>query len=248
MSDTDHIPYYHSHFLNYYVRNNDTKKILDPISTIVRLALLRYKNEGVQHKTKISVDDNKVIFNEPSLWPINYQGLYRGLNGYSRQDLILIYPPVFRSMFWFNPKDTDEMLCDNIKNILSVANKGFETLREMYKEEDGRIEMFLDHCIKKVTKFIDGEFDIDPLDNQIKLDDQRYEKLFKTIRLLWSPKEIEIISDKIKEIEEHLKKHETLDCAAIHKYLNTIIDILEDKDREFKNMIVFSKISETVSS
>lgn len=247
MGDTDNIPYYHSHFLNYYVRNNDTNKILDPISTIVRLALLRYKNEGNQSKTKISVDDNKVIFNEHSFWTSYYQGAYRYFNDYSRKDLILIYPPVFRSMYWFN-QNTDEMLSHNIKNILSVTKKGFETLREMYKDADGRIEMFLDHCIDKINKFIDGTFDIDSLDNQIKLDDQRYEKLFKTIKLLWSPKEIQIISDKISEIEEHLDKHGTLECVAIHKYLNTIIEILEDKDQEFKNMIVFSKVGENVSS
>lgn len=229
-------PYYHSHFLNYYSQNNDITKILDPISSIIRLALLSYKNDG----SKISVDDNKIIFNEPGFW---YQGLYRNFNGYSRQDLILLYPPILRVMYWFQ-----DMNAEHIRNILYVTNKGLIMLRNVYKEDDGRIEMFLNHCITKIDNYINGEFEIDKLDNLIVLDEKRYEQLFKTIKQLWSEKEIEIISNKLMDIEEHLEKHETIECIAIHKYLRTIVQILEDKDKEFKNMIVFSKVGEIVNT
>jgi len=246
MSENKSIPYYHSHFLNYYKENNDINKILDPISTIVRLAMLHYKNEG----TKITVDDNKVVFNETSTWIIgnlfNYQGIYRNINGYSRQDLVLVYPPIFRAMLWYDKNKEIEL--EHIRKILVLTSKGLLSLKELYKDEDGRMEMFLNHCIEKIKQYMTNEIEIDDLDNKIILDEKINPRLFDTIKMLWSSKEIEIISDTLCSIEDHLIKHDTLECQAVNKYIKMIMRILEEKDKAFKNMIVFNKVSNTVGA
>jgi len=256
------VPYYHSHFLNYYTQNNDNDKILDPISSIVRLALLRYKISG----TKISVESNRIIYNKPNTWAfenlINYQGFYRGIFGYSRLDLVLLYPPILRAMYWFlnlkieNESDIMQSIDENesknednhnnVKNILKIGKSGLVLLKDLYEQNDGRTELFLNHCISKINSCLDNTFECDALDNQIVLDERINFNLFNTIKMLWSNKEIKIISDKLSDIEEHLQKHKTLECQAVQKYISMINEILEEKDNEFKNMLVFNKVGNQV--
>jgi hypothetical protein len=259
---SENVPYYYSHFLNYYKENNDTNKILDPMSTIIRLGLLKYKENG----TKISVENNKLIYSKPNTWVlenlINYQGFYRGIFGYSRLDLILLYPPILRVMYWHlnleNSKKKEEIETnlelklikdkkEDINNILLICKKSLKLLKNLYETFDGRTELFLEHCIKKIESCLENNFEYDSLDNQIILDEKMNLNLFNTIKMLWSDKEINIISEKLIDIEEHILKHRTLECQAIYKYISMINEILDEKDKEFKNMLIFNKVGNNVS-
>ena len=241
--------YYHSHFLNYYTNGGggviDIDKLLDPVSTTIRLALLRYMEDG----TKISVTSNKIIFNKPNIWllenVLNIQGITRNLYGYNREDLKLLYPPIFRSINWYFD-DVD--ICENIKKILKITKKGIKLLNKLYRDNDGRTESYLMYCNDKIEGFVKNNFiEYDELDEKIILDEKIKSKLYETNKLLWSEREIEIITDRLIDIEEHYVKHKTIDCSAIKKYINMINKILTDKDQEFKKIIAYNDINNVIS-
>ena len=60
--------------------------MLDPITTVLRLGILKYKPEC----TKIGVANNKLTFYEPTV----YQGIYRWWSGDSRTDIQYLYLPL----------------------------------------------------------------------------------------------------------------------------------------------------------
>ena len=69
-------------------QQNQKNLILEPISCIMKLILLQHKEEG----TKISVNNNAILFNEPSLG----QGFLRSIYGDCREDLHNLYNPFFK--------------------------------------------------------------------------------------------------------------------------------------------------------
>ena len=210
--------YYHSHFLNYY-SNTNSDKLTDPISTVVRLAMLGFKQKG----TKISVVNNKVVYSRPNLWLweniFNFQGIARGLNKYSRDDIIYIYPAILRTMNWW---DSESSTHTDIKTILKLSISGLNNLNELYQDNDGRVEMFITHCRSKIDEFIDDDgVESDELDEKIIIDEKLKDKLFSANRILWSDKEINIITSKLELIHNHYQVHKTIDCSAIKKYILT---------------------------
>ena len=242
--------YYHSHFLNYYTGSSigtggiDVDKLLDPLSTVIRLALLRYMDTG----TKVSVSNNKIIFNRPNVWllenVLNIQGITRGLYGYNREDLKLLYPPIFRTINWYID---DEVISDNIKKVLIIAKKGIKILTGLYQSSDGRTESYLMYCKDKIDEFINNDGIVyDELDEKIMLDEKVKSKLYETNKLLWSDREIQIITEKLTDIEDHYVKHKTIDCSAIKKYISMINKILVDKDQEFKKIIAYNDINNII--
>ena len=69
----------------YALLDKEKNMLLEPLSCIFRMILLNYKGEGV----KISIVNNSIKYNEPSY----YQGLFRSVNGDTREDLHNLYNP-----------------------------------------------------------------------------------------------------------------------------------------------------------
>ena len=75
--------------VNHYTTSENKNIILEPISCIFRMILLKYKLKG----TKISIYNNSINYNEP-----NYlQGIIRSYNGDTREDLHNLYNPFLKS-------------------------------------------------------------------------------------------------------------------------------------------------------
>lgn len=239
--------YYHSHFLNYY-SNTESDKLTDPISTIVRLAMLGFKQEG----TKISVGTNKIVYSRPNVWLweniINYQGIVRGIKKYSRDDIIYIYPAILRTMCWWDDNSESHESHECIKTILQLSISGLKKLNNLYQDRDGRAEMFITHCQSKIDEFIkNSKIEYDELDEKIILDEKLKEKLFDANKLLWSDKEINIITNRLKLIHDHFEIHKTIDCSAITKYIMMIEKILGKKDTEFKKILAYNDINTIIN-
>ena len=58
--------------------------------------------------------------------------------------------------------------------------------------------MFITHCRSKIDEFIDDDgVESDELDEKIIIDEKLKDKLFSANRILWSDKEINIITSKL---------------------------------------------------
>ena len=83
--------------MTYYTSSENKNIILEPISCIFRMILLKYKPSG----TKISIYNNSINYNEPNY----FQGMIRSYNGDKRDDLHNLYNPFLKSFEWYSVDD-----------------------------------------------------------------------------------------------------------------------------------------------
>lgn len=111
----------------------DTKQfILEPMTTILKISLLQWFPEG----TKLSVIENSLYYNEPSL----IQGVRRTWGGDSRQDLHNLYNPILKCLEWY-PRDNPRYSL-----FYSQCQLGLEALRSSYTKQS-LINHTIDHYI-----------------------------------------------------------------------------------------------------
>ena len=87
-----------STFSNMFLLKHEKNMVLDPLTSIVRLAILSFKSKG----TKISINNNKITFCEPNMW----QGTLRLAFGDNREDLHNLYNPIVKATKWYS--------CENV--------------------------------------------------------------------------------------------------------------------------------------
>ena len=102
------------------ISNNNLQKnlILEPLCCIIKIGLIQFKDKG----TKISIIDNSIQFNEPSL----AQGIFRSFNGDCREDLHNIYHPLLKCIEWFPLKDYG-LLYQECKKGLEILNSVYDS-------------------------------------------------------------------------------------------------------------------------
>tara|TARA_B100001094_G_scaffold325480_1_gene379884 strand:+ start:4791 stop:5420 length:630 start_codon:yes stop_codon:yes gene_type:complete len=190
--------------------NKGNTIILEPLSCILRIILLNYKEEG----TKISIGNNSIYYNEPSY----FQGVVRNINGDGREDLHNLYNPIIKSLEWYPPKKENVIYnyfyhrtLDGIQSLLKSYGKGtiiHHTLHHYYKLIQDSIEQ------KEIQKI---DSDEPPLLNNLKD--------------FWSTEELEIIHKLLLFIDNSKDEIEKKTYISI---INTnIITMKENKVREY---------------
>jgi len=146
--------------VNYHMyksmKQPDTKQLLlEPLSCILRLALLSYKPDG----TKISILNNSIRFQDSN----TMQGLFRSLQGDNREDLHNLYHPIIKSLEWYSSEDP-------IFNYFYTRCKlGLESLKHTYTDKTTIIHT-LSHYIDIIDKkeVIEIDKEISPLIDSFK--------------------------------------------------------------------------------
>ena len=105
---------------NVFLERDPRNSILDPMTCIVRLGILGFKECG----TKISVADNSIKFNNPNI----FQGAKRWSMGDNREDLHNIYNPIKKVVSWFN------LNAPEIDGIIKYAIRGIHLLKSSYNQ------------------------------------------------------------------------------------------------------------------
>lgn len=177
--------------------------LLEPLSCILKLSLLQYKPQG----TKISVSNNSLHFDEPTL----FQGVTRRIGGDSRQDLHNICNPIVKCLEWFPLSDPINAF------FYQECSKGLSTLKTSY-ESQSIITHTLDHYIsllegKKIAEEIEDSAVVAGLKN------------------MWTEKEIIIVKTMI----EHILSLE--DMVDREMYLLTLEQILTIKENKVNSYI-----------
>jgi len=98
--------------------------ILDPLSVIIKLAILSKKPVG----TKLLIQNNIIYFQEPG----PFQSLCRIVYKSNKTDLQYMYNPINIACLHFLPKNIIEKI-PRIKNLFVCAQNGLKKLIETYK-------------------------------------------------------------------------------------------------------------------
>ena len=106
---------------------NDNVKsfILDPLSVIIKLAIISNKPVG----TKILIQNNVIFFQEPGV----FQAFCRYVLNTNKSDLQYMYNPIHAACQHFLQKDFVEST-PRIKSLFKCAQLGIEKMKETYKD------------------------------------------------------------------------------------------------------------------
>lgn len=237
-----------NHLVNQQNKNKNI--ILDPMSCLVKLALLSFYDKG----TKISIYQNRIMFNEPGI----LQGTYRFFNGDGKEDLHNLFNPLQKSIDWYWEKDNDE-----INFLFKNSINGLKSLKKSYGD-NFMIQHVIDYYItildkKKKNKLSKSIFDInnDNKNNQndtcrelfddnkknMDLNNNLANKQNKVIneihcflKNLWSENEVKIIIQLFKEFADK-KGNENYSKEEVDNFLSTIHNITKTKEDKLFNFI-----------
>lgn len=217
----------YSVLLNILNANKQKKVVLDPLTTVARLALLNFQEPG----TKLGIDENKIVYYSPNMM----QGLSRFIYGDKRGDLSNLVSPIQKAVRWYNPytnpeqeifdpgenNENAELVKQNIelmeKNfplqiIFQIAHQGLVKLKTIYSknqtDSDNPTYILLtivDNILTgksmelhdSITPEIASEFIL-----KKKMDDVGDTCIHKDLQSLWTEGDIKIVCELLKKIQE----------------------------------------------
>ena len=205
----NYIKYYNMFYNSIFVENKKKNIILEPISCIVKLIILNYKEAG----TKISISDNSIDFYEPS----QYQGLLRNFNGDGREDLHNIYNPILKCIEWY-PPDNDI----KYKYFYTKCIEGLEKLITSY-DRDSTISRTLDLYCKTLKDALNGQ--------KVDINNEDESPLLDTLKDFWKKEEIELIYSLFQIIDVNEIEGERV------TYIENIVNTVRIKENKLSDFI-----------
>jgi len=211
-------------------------QILEPLSCVIKLAMLHLKEEG----TKLQIIDNSIKFDNPCV----LQGPNRWLSGDNRSDLHNLSNPLHISIEWYNPENSTDL-----KYIYEQALHGLDTLGKSYKinEVSSLIANTIEHyriLINSSLKSITDDNNDTDSNNDINKEYKKHSKkltesiisdnidINKQYKELWNKMEINIIKKLLMIAVSKKEKGE-----LYNNYLTSIESLLDDKDDKIRNIV-----------
>ena len=231
-------------------RNNSNKnQILDPISCIIRLGMLNFKEKG----SKVSINENKISFHENKF----FQGLLRWNSGDSRDDLHNLHNPIQKISEWYDSNIKE------IKNIIEISINGLQNLKESY-EKESIIQYTLDRYIdilntslqessskkERILEIQEQDLGSSLLKEKISkqlnetnanLKDSNYidkenkdenNHVYNELKKLWTFREIKIVNGIFSEIKKKQNSEKELEA-----YMKSLEIIVESKENQVLSLI-----------
>jgi hypothetical protein len=160
---------------------------LDPFSTVCRLALLPYMDEGV----KIGICDNSIQFFDASLmaW-VRRNIMDWRKKGCSKHDLYHLRIPIERAIVWYK-----EMAPD----VLNMASQGLERLATNYVGH-GNVK----ETINSMVQLLKGQARVTP-------EDMTDKPSLRRLSGTWTKQEIEAVAQLFSLLKEE-KSNYIVDC------------------------------------
>lgn len=204
--------------LNVILNSPDVKKqILDPLSCVIRLSLLTFKERG----TKIRIANNKIYFQDPNI----FQGPVRWTYGDNRNDLHNLCNPIEKAIEWFNPLENE-----NIYHIFLYAIEGLSKLKQAYIEKNVKVgdSNLVCHSISHYITLLQNR--LQNFENEISKGNYYPENAI--LKDLWKEKEIQIVDNLLTLAID--KKNNGEEYFYL---INAIESILEDKDERVYKIV-----------
>ena len=209
--------------INSMIQTSSQRQILDPLSCIVRLGLLTFKEKC----TKISISNNKIYFQPPNI----LQAPVRWTFGDNRADLHNLCNPIEKAIQWYDPIENK---C--IKNIFKFAIKGLTRLKQSYIIKNTKVgdSNLVCHSISHYITLLQNR--LNNVETITVIPDEYDNNYLKS---LWKDEEI-IIIDNLFILALDKKK----DSQEYTYSINAIEAILEDKDENVTKIV--NKISTSI--
>jgi hypothetical protein len=205
--------------VSYFRANQEKRVLLEPMTTLGRLALLSFYPDG----TKVSISSNKVELLGPSI----LQPLFRWRNGDTRQDLHNLYGPIIKFMSWYDPSSVE------IQCIVDVALRGLVKLCDTY-EENSTIahSLLLYHSLLSAYRRNERPSPPIPIpdwDREINVGNP----IYGYMRGHWSSRQQTMMYDILRELLET-----PVSSASHGSYIKTLDDLLSMKEQELRSYIL----------
>jgi len=216
--------------INFY-RNTfpeDNRQILDPLTTMIKLALLGYKPVG----TKLAIDNNKIYFQEP----FYLQGVFRWAYGYKKYELHHLLNPIIKAVKRYSVSNP------SIKFIFQSAILGLDRLKETYNNSSSVTVHSLDLYTSIINNVLmsevgnevvsgnvssKGRINSNSIFHNINEDDEINTKC-SVFQNLWSDDEINLVAKMLQQSESTKKEEKKTYLDAV----NTILIMKEDRANE----------------
>jgi hypothetical protein len=203
---------YGKHILDFvkYTYNVNRSDLIDPLSVVIRISMLAYKNIG----TKISIQNNKINIQNGSF----IQGTLRTYYGDKKSDINILYGPIiFACINYLNTRKRNEYLY-----IFKLASIGLTKLKDTYIGSD--IVYNIDNIKNIVELFINNE-NVDPSTLIANYQTQAYKlktDIYKHISSVWDDKRLSLIKILIDELSNSNDNTREELLSSLSNYLDFI--------------------------
>ena len=173
---------------NYLPDDNTTLNLrnflLDPLSVIIKLAILASKPVG----TKVCIHNNVLSFQEPG----PFQAFCRIIYNMNKSDLHFIYNPIQLACIHFLSENSVKTR-PRMRNLFSYAQKGLEKLMETYRS-NSTIRHSLNYYHAIIANHIDSKYNA----NLFRKDSMSVlygDELVSSLNGQWTDKWIKVVLD-----------------------------------------------------
>lgn len=219
-------------FSHLVTANQAKNVILDPLTTIIRLAILKFKENG----TKIGINQHQISYYSPT----DMQGVYRFFCGDKRSDLHNLYQPIRKATEWYNNGDNPKH-----KYIFAVAHQGLVKLKEnyytKYTNSDNSTYMMLasfDNILTGKQKDIYNSVSPEKGEEvKQELMDNSNNIIHQSLRQLWNENDISVAFELLKKMEE------ADDEVTINGCIKSLSEFLQSKDTLVEQIVVKNSVS-----
>jgi hypothetical protein len=191
------------------------RQILDPLTTMIKLALLGFKQDG----TKLAIDANRIYFQEPTL----FQGFWRWAYGNKRYELHHLLNPILKAVKRY------DINIPSIKMIFQCSVIGLDKLKSSYNNASNVVNHSLDLYMSIINNVIVPD-SVRNSNNAIfhsVQEDEENNKQISIFQNLWADEEIILVANMLNQIQ-HCKK----DAKTYIDAVNTILVMKEDRANE----------------
>ena len=191
----------------------EERQILDPLTTMIKLALLGYKPDG----TKLAIDSNRIYFQEPTI----FQGFWRWAYGNKRYELHHLLNPILKAVKRYDINN------ESIKHIFQGSVIGLDKLKSSYNNASNVVNHSLDLYMSIINNVIVPDSSRNnTIFNSVQEDEETNRKI-SIFQNLWAEDEIVLVANMLNQIYNSKKDSKTYIDAV-----NTILIMKEDRANE----------------
>jgi len=196
--------------------------ILDPLSVIIKLAILANKPIG----TKVQIKNNIIQFQDPGM----FQFISRYINNSSKTDLHYLYNPIkIACSYFLEQKETNTKRASRIKKLFETAQLGLKNLIETYRNSS-MVNVCLNYYYSMISNYID-EKNNDNLFQKDTMTSLYTDEVNSKLMQLWTDGRIKIVLDLVDFLINYK--------SALHN-VKSLENIMDDIDIE--TQIIVSNI------
>jgi hypothetical protein len=173
----------------FYPHSTDNQQILEPFTTLVKLALVSFQPVGV----KLAISMNRILIQSPT----SVQGAMRWLQGSKKEDLHFLLRPIYRACDLYPPEPDKPIF-----QLYRLAVEGLRVLKQSYERDPDAsiicqlIELYMDILDSKMTNrviHLESYRRIKDLNDTVNLSSSTVVNLGNIFKEVWKADEIELI-------------------------------------------------------